>query len=104
MLNLFMKQREYTMLRGISISVILFSSAICFGQNSQTQVKDVPSTVSTSKDGMGTHPKITPQEEYVGTKPNAIHPDSLKIMMYDPSSEKKNRITPSTDKNTNKPN
>lgn len=98
-----MKQRVHTMLRGIVIAVILFSSTTCFGQNSQTQVKDVPSNVSTSKEGIGTHPKITPQEEYIGTKPNVTHPDSMKIMMYDPSSEKKERKKSSADKNTNKP-
>lgn len=91
------------MLRDFSIAVILFSSTISFGQNSEIQVKNVQSAVADSKDGIGKDSKIIPREEYVGTKPNKVHPDSLQIMIHDPLEEKKGRKTPSIDKNNSKP-
>lgn len=54
------------MAKSISIALFLFSSCICFSQNSEIQVKDITSTTSTSKSGLEATPKAQLKEEIIG--------------------------------------
>ena len=54
------------MKKSFSIALIIFSTSVCFSQNSEIHVNDISATTSTSKSGLEVTPKAPPKEEVVG--------------------------------------
>ncbi|HRD38144.1 MAG TPA: hypothetical protein PLC65_05895 [Bacteroidia bacterium] len=96
-----MKSKEFKMNKCTLIALSLFSSIICFSQNTDNSVKEL--TKNPVK--VGSEEKVKPSltEEYTGSKPNPIHPDSLQVILYNPSDINTEKKASSTDKNASKP-
>jgi hypothetical protein len=99
-----MKRKKPTLVKATSIALILFSTTICFSQNSTTPVTNVTSTAS-SKIGPGQDVKAPLHEESIGTTPKSPSSDPLQNMPYSlsPSNKNQDKKTSSADKNTSKP-
>jgi len=83
------------------ITFSLFSATICFSQNIDNNVKEISKSPLKSESEEKVKPSL--KEEYTGTKPNPINPDSLQVIMYNPSNETTDKKSSSSDKNSSKP-
>lgn len=92
------------MKKSIFLAIILSSTSVCFSQNSETPVKDVTSTNSTSKNVLVT-PKPGMKEEGVGIPPK-VDLGTPVVETYNPpqspSDDNKEKKT-SGNKNATKP-
>ncbi len=96
-----MKSKECKMNKSTLIALSLFSSIICFSQNTDNSVKEL----AKNPVKVGSEEKVKPSltEEYTGSKPNTIHPDSLQVILYNPSDINPEKKATASDKNTSKP-
>lgn len=99
-----MKHEKHNILRHVAIGLILFCSSTGFSQNSEIYVKDVNSTVSTSKSGLDTHPKVILKDEFIGTRPITPSLEAPEMIPYVPSNENTDKKASDNSKNTSKPN
>ncbi|MBL7895917.1 MAG: hypothetical protein JNK50_11545 [Bacteroidia bacterium] len=89
------------MTKSAFIAFSLFSATICYSQTTDHSVKELSKKNATT----GSQEKVKPSlvEEYTGTKPNPIHPDTMKVYLYNPSNETTDKKASSDDKKNSKP-
>lgn len=89
------------MVKSAFIVFSFFSATMCYSQTTDHSVKELSKNNLTAAPQEKVKPSL--EEEYTGTKPNSIHPDTMKVFMYNPANETTDKKSSSTDKNSSKP-